>query len=573
MLEYIVRKTSLVETFDFLEETLDPIDYIIYWNAKQAYKYKFNSLTRDYLELLLTRHASRWINPRSILKERLKGHTSKEYIQSKINKMLSNDAEYEGALTALVLDRFDEVMRLEATEEELEDKINEQKRIAEYRFAEGCIMKLAEISIGKEVNIGKAKFSRDSLPDAFKYIANELETNFTQSTGYSYRNGIIERLADTVTNYDNIIQLNIGKNICSPLKSGDLWSVIAEEKVGKTKFVLGEIVYNAIRNNKNVRVCSGEMSEAEVLSAVIVKHIYVTTKQKLDAQEVGAYISYTAAIESGSKIPKNIVKRVSKITSEMKELIDTAFHQLIEGQGMGKLLVPTMRDEKRIAKEGDDFCIKGGKERMIKLIKRDDIDIIVWDHMGFFHTPEPTSDKLMAEQAVRVCLDIAKNSEKPVGVVCINHTMTGVKYDNIKAIRSFGTSAAEKDAAVGLVLVQTPEDAADGLASIIVQVDRYTNTAGNFGGQVFPVYADKMINDFLIVGTEKKDYGPIEKVTDKDLDNSIQTISNGNIGDKPSTSQTPKPQSESQIEEDNAGKQLDSNKPDNIKTESNLSFN
>ena len=152
MLNYVVKKTSLVETFSFLEETLDPIDYIIYWTAGQAYKYKFNALSRDFLELLMTKHAQRWINPKSILKERLKGTTSREFIQSKINKMLSNDAEFEGALTALVLDRYDEVSSMEVDEEGLDDLINEQKRIAEYRYAEACIMKLADISIGKEVN-------------------------------------------------------------------------------------------------------------------------------------------------------------------------------------------------------------------------------------------------------------------------------------------------------------------------------------------------------------------------------------------------------------------------------------
>ena len=512
MLNYVVKKTSLVETFSFLEETLDPIDYIIYWTAGQAYKYKFNALSRDFLELLMTKHAQRWINPKSILKERLKGTTSREFIQSKINKMLSNDAEFEGALTALVLDRYDEVLSMEVDEEGLDDLINEQKRIAEYRYAEACIMKLADISIGKEVNIGKMKFNRETLPDAFKHIADELSNNFAQGAGYSYRQGIIERLATLVKNYDDIVKLNIGKDICSPLKSGDLWSIIAEKKVGKTKFVLGEVVYSALVNGKNVRVCSGEMSESEVMAAIIVKHIYTTTRQKLDSMNVGAYITYMAAIEIGATVPPSIMKRVKKITTEMREIIDTAFHQLVEGEGMGRLQVPTMRDEARIAMEGDDFCIKGGKERMIKLIKKDDLDVIVWDHMGFFHTPDPNSDKLMAEQAYRTCLDIAKNAEKSVGVICINHTVTKAKTDDVSTIRAFGTSAAEKDAAVAIALSQTPEEAADGMATLIVQADRYKDVAGDFGGTKFAMYADKMVNDFTIAGTEKKDYLMLEEV-------------------------------------------------------------
>ena len=513
MLNYVIDKIYLVEEFKFLEETLDPIDYIIFWNSQQAYKYNYSSLSREFLELLITKHASKWINPRSILSGRMKGSTSREYIQSKINKMLSTDAEYEGALKLLTLTRFDELKNMPKEEDEIaiQDQINQAKQIAKYRFSEASIMKLADVSIGKEVNIGKQKFGRDTLPEMFLHIAEEIKDNYSINEESSYRNGLINRLANQIKNYEDLVKLNIGKDICSPLKAGDMWSIIAEKKVGKTKFMLGEIVYPALVTGRNVRVCSGEMSEAEVLSAVIVKHIYVMTKQKLNSLNVGAYLSYIATKELGMPISKAIEKKISKITPEMRELIDTAFYQLTEGSGIGKLYVPSMRDEARIAIEGDDFAIKGGKERMIKIIQRDNIDLVVWDHMGFFHTPDPNSDKLSAEQAYRTALDVAKNNIRPVGAVCINHTMTGAKYDNPGEVRAFGTSAAEKDAAVSLALTQTQEEAADGMATLMVLADRNQSASDEFGSTTFAIYADKMVNDFVISGTEKKDYAESQK--------------------------------------------------------------
>ena len=508
MLELLIDDTSLSKSSDFLVETLDPIDYVIYWCCEQAYTYKIRTLSKEFLSNLLSNHSSTWIEPDSKLKSRLKGATSKDYIQSLVGKQLISNYETACALQTVVLERYDELKSL-PKDRPYEELVTEAKLINSQRYAEAAVHKLVDLLQDKAVWVEGKKYTKSNMIELYHDLSRNLDGKFSMSANAGTREALLGMLAKTAANHEIIVQPNLGKdNLMTPLKRGGTYQVVAKEKVGKTKLVLGEFVYEALMNGKNVRICSGEMDTSEVLANIIAKHIYVETDLSIPPMKIAAYVCYIAAMELGNEIPKDIIDSVRKMTKVEIELIDTAFNELTFGNKYGKLFMPYARDDKQIQAEGDDFKIKGGYERMVQIIVRDELDLIVFDHMGFFHSPDLTQSNTpnVMEAGYRLALDIAKNNTRPVGVICINHLKTDADTSDIDNIRAYGTSAAGKDATVFMALTQTKEEAIDGIATLIIKADRNKNQNSDMGTSSFQLVVNKCINDFVLAGTVKRSY-------------------------------------------------------------------
>ena len=145
--------------------------------------------------------------------------------------------------------------------------------------------------------------------------------------------------------------------------------------------------------------------------------------------------------------------------------------------------------------EDNNLILEDMFDLALSSIEKDDIDLIIYDHAGLFSSRESKNSSEVVTQVIKTCKKIARNSTKPIGVVCINHIKTsevqsvlGGDYDNVEGHNS---SEGRKSANALFVLAANDEEKKEGLVRLVVALARKTANGKQMNNEVVMLFDEK----------------------------------------------------------------------------------
>lgn len=521
LLKMICKNPKLTSNIQYLEDILQHEDYIIFFYCKQFAKEDI-VLTRKSLEVALDEQKIYWINPKSIYSEKY-GKLTYEYIQAKYLKQLTDDFEYANALMDIVLTKYDEIQQAEdMTLEEYNSLIKSEKQYLQKEITKKIIETIQPIILGQLESItykGIRYYSTNILELISKMTSDKiLELSDIQpiTTKQQEHENQLDSIATHLSTADRLFKWNISGEveILKDLIPGDVVGIIAGDKVGKTKFTMGEIVYPALLNGKNVKLYSGEMDIEDLYTTLVIKHIYSTYGLTLSFDVVRDIILITSKIKNKTVSDKELLL-INSYSREVVEYVLSGLSFFKNSPYIGRLKLI------RAGVNSSEFLMENYENNnLIELQNTSEdmqFDLIVLDHINLFHT----KTGMTLENFIKSIVRTSKNSIKPFVSVLINHiksddltsaitpTTTAKDLEDIK-ISSHGTRELEKSATLFLLLIELPEEKRAGQVLLKVGASRSYSVISEFKTNVFKLIANKSVNDFCLVGQRKMRYEHLE---------------------------------------------------------------
>lgn len=540
LLAYLLKNPIDYTKFPSIEKILVNEDYIIYFYLVNGIKNGLR-LTRETLELALNQNVHHWMNKRSILYKKSNSNMDKDYIQSKVSTNLVAEIDYKDAFMAIVLNRFEYLdnleLKIDFDSEYLMDLI---KRLVESELGVELIEEVIELMKKDKYYKGELYSSTTVLP----YLRNritEMDVQLSSTAKFDDYSSYIQNefMKDTIR-YNKCFKWNIGKNIHLPtVNLGHMVSLLGQEKVGKTKFSLGEMAYPTIVSGENVLLLSSEMSEVQLISILATKHIYNMEGFKVSVSQVESCIGTQQALEtfgitledyekqkkeyldfmSGKvdiKDYKNYIRNddfkilykmrdkieeYSQLSEAKREIIMIYFNDIISNKKLGRSWVLTNED--------NIFNIDNMVPTIHSLAKKYNASLVIYDHAGYAYSQTNLSKTEVMTKVYQNAKVIARKKDHPVAFVVINHIETssseklksGSGKDNT-VIRAFNTSEAKKSADIELVLYTTEELQREGAVNLKVLVSREEEAKKD----PITLVVDYMVNDFTAMGSSKDKY-------------------------------------------------------------------
>lgn len=527
ILKFIISDTQYAPVVKFIQDSnLKHEDYIIYYYCLEFSKRNV-SLTRQALLLALNANKMRWIADNSIYSKRFQYTVTREYISSMTNQALSTPQEFADVLVELVLKRYDDIMsdtNITLTEEQFSSSIEGYKIQASKDSVTKIIESILPLLSGESENIvyDHTRYYDNNILEAIRDMCTDKIIELNNSGLSNKGNDLLSSVGKESSMYDPIFHWNISNNsILSDPPAGFLITLTAPEKTGKTKFAIGEITYPALCEGKNVKYYSGEMSKSQILTSLIIKHIFVTQGITLDFKLVNTIIIMAQKIKNKtvSQTEFQVFKSFDKL---IVELVLLAQRDLLNSSKFGKLTIVHAGDDASTGGiDSAQFIVENVEPTMMRELKaakeEDRFDLVIVDHINHFRSSKSKSRNERLEDICQTFKRLATNVIHPMCAVLINHT----KADDIKSadkstktsgsvnslsLTGFGTSEMEKSADMALSLYSTPDQMKSGLVSMVVNADRWINHMELYQTNVFVLVSNRAANDFCLVGNTKTPY-------------------------------------------------------------------
>lgn len=537
ILAHILNKPEEVINFIFLEELLKNEDYIIYFYMKEMYS-EGVVLNETTLEMNLKTNMRTWVNKKSKLFKLNK--LDIEAIKTRSETLIISDEVNLGKLLYKVtMERFREIKR---RADELAKTPIALDTIKEYALSElGDILARDVVTVMREgKTIGRNLYTKKDMLEFVMLRSSELNSMVSiEEDDATYAQSKMNIFKKAAVARGHCFTWNLGENVyMPPVEKGMIISLMAPEKMGKTKFSVGEIAYNTIRSGNNVNICSGEMSEHIILSFLITKHIYAENGYKIDSLDIQNFLMIHSTIQeleidisdyfkekeirnrimNGQEVfeeehvlsDDNYLKLINmhekvvaytKMDDLEKEVILAAFSDLIDSTKYGRVHVYGIDD--------GVFNVDTMQQVITSLNKKHETSLFIMDHAGFAYSNKGLGKTEVMTRAYQIAKAIAEYEDNPVVSVVINHvdtvTNTAIKKGNEDAIagaRAHGTSEGNKSADLEIFIYQLPEDKREEIGRIRVTVSRHYKLPESD----IIVVMDKMVNDFTGIGKVKEEY-------------------------------------------------------------------
>lgn len=540
MLSFLLRNTAYNRSMLYMEDILTNEKYILFFYIKAFAERGVNYVSRDSLELALTENASHWISSTSIYSAssatKLVSTVPVEYIASTYTEVFGGEAPnsagaYARALTMLVLRRYDIIMALPAAQsaDELKDTIEGFKIMAVRPVATTIMNKAFHLLSDqgfRPMYLGRTKYTEASILEFLRDSVNEAIARFNSETLMESEddrvNSVMQMLSGKTTYADPVFHWNLGTNFLPSLLFGWVLFLSAPPKEGKTRFTLGEMVYPALCERRNVTYMSGEMDESAIFATLVVKHLYASKGINLGSEK--KFSKVINIIIMSSKIAyKTISRREREIFDKYPraevELVLTAFRDLFLSGNYGNLNIVSANanSEGGSSKSSHKFIIENLEADLLKDLQAQkpgkQCDLLVIDHAGHFVSNSGLNDVQIFRQVYQTGVRVAKNKVHPIGVVIINHTNTK-QGESIKSMadleegpmKAFGSSEAGKSADIDISLASTEDQKKDGIVSLVVNYLRWSNIIETYKSRVFPLIANRGTCEYTLQSKTKSPY-------------------------------------------------------------------
>lgn len=542
LLSYLIKNPKEYTKFSFLDKLLKNEDYIIFFDLKESIKNGIE-LNREILKMSLEANVTSWKNKNSILFRVAHSTMDKDYIQLKSSQELITDSDFTEAFIDIVLYRFDQLINTEV-------KLN-----FESEYLKQMIVQMVEGSVGLELVgevsdiIKSGKYYKGKYygsNDIIKYVRgriSDIDIELSDTSKFDdYSTYIMNKYLEVSVLESKCFNWNVGKSITLPtVNKSYLVSVLGQSKIGKTKFVTGEMAYPAIMSGKNVLYLSGEMGDTQMMSIMTSKHIYAKKGFKISSNEVTScitisnileqmsvelseylgqrerYINMINGILSPSEYKEkfildeevfktlykmnDLIETYSKLTPAKREIIINYFDDILTNPFIGRIYV--------LEKEDKVFDVDNMYTTISSLIDKYNADMVVYDHAGLAYSESNKGKVEIMTLCYQIGKDIAKRSKNPVSFIIINHIATDASETISKkgtidseSLRAHNTSEARKSADLELALYTDGSLEKEGAINLQVTICR--NESFTKDPIVFTV--DYMVNDFVAMGSTKDEY-------------------------------------------------------------------
>ena len=534
VLKSLLMNTLQCNNLTYLEDVFLNEDYILYFYIREYASRGVDVVTDKSLQLVMSNNAIRWIQPQSILNKYLnnKGNVkiATEYIASRTSELLTSQADYARVLTKLVLDRYNEVMKINIPndEKEIQSLLEGIKIKAKSDYSIKIIENVVNLIQGNlnSALVGKVKFNSS---DVLEYMINASNEALMKLNASYYTNNSIKNLSeitlDMLANDNNSTEVtfkwNLGNDILDDPMPGWLITITADKKAGKTRFTLGEIVYSTMCNKKNVKYYSGEMSPTELVTLLVIKHLYTTKainySQKKYYKMVSDILVISKKILNKTATVKQIEQFKSYEKSHVQIVLEAEYDLFRSGKYGGIKIVHQGFDSSSKNQDDKQFVIENLETTMLsELNKLDEIlryDLVIFDHAGHFISSTGKTKTDILTELYQKAKSLANNRVHAFTSVVINHINTK-QADSINKMKQFdgegfrahGTSEAGKSADIDLSFAATMDQKRDGIVSLIVNDSRHTNYMEKYNTNTFPMIANRGVCDFAFQGCTKTNY-------------------------------------------------------------------
>lgn len=520
VLRYLMTAEGLyhMPSAEFLSETLTDERFVIFFYMLGLGE-KNIRLTEEFLQAGLKTNKSEWVNERSVFM-RNNPQITKDYLQSKVKTRLDSKTDYSNALEAITLARFKKIKEMEVMEEkEFIEMIIRLKEIASPIFAKKVAMEIVPLVSGEQECIYHEGI-RYNKPDSIQYMAmRSQQLNYKLATDTQRvldKYSVWERTSRSASGVVPTFIWNLGKSIFSNPFPGNLISIIAPKKVGKTRFMSGEIAYPSILLKRNVKIFSGEMQEHEVRAMLVTKHIMYTKGYKIKGATVEK-VMVTAARVRTKRADEVDLLYFSKVPGNIKEAIFQAENDLFYSGRYGNLSVVFAGDLNRghSMKTPGEFLIEHQHNILRKesesLPEGEKWDVVVQDHVNHMDSERNLHDSARIEEYIQSAKTFATADETKCVYVIINHLNTEQEkklkeQDSAEGmmLRGHGSNESGKSADLEYVMYQTSIDEKEGTIRVCCTADRRKNISEIYKTDTFILKADRGNCDFAFEGVGVK---------------------------------------------------------------------
>lgn len=522
ILKMICNNTRLSTSLEYLESILEHEDYLIYFYCKEFAKGDNYKLTRESLKIALEEQKLYWVTSKSTYSLKY-GKFPLEYLQSKVQTHLSDDITTANALVKLVLNKYDEIQKLdEVSIDEYNSIIKSERQYLQADIMKRLIKEITPILTGESesyVYKGVRYHSTDVL-ELFSKMASDkvLELNGMQvfSSKEQEHQNQLDSVATHFSSADSLFKWNLSRDtpFIKDLIAGNIVGVVGGEKAGKTKFTMGEIVYPALLNGKNVKIYSGEMDIEDLYASLVVKHLYSFYNYTFDSKEVRDIIVLSTKVRKKTATDKEI-EYLNSMSRTVVELTLNALNYLKYSKHLGRLkLIRAGSEEAMKTKEFYmEYFERNNMNEIQNTEPKDRFDLVVLDHVNIF----TSSEHMSLEKFIQAVVRTAKNSIQPFTAVLVNHLrsddmniitkkdFTVSDLENYK-LSSHGTRELEKSATLTLLLVELKEQAKMGQICLKIGSARDFNVMNEYNTNVFKLVANREVSDFCLIGHSKPAY-------------------------------------------------------------------
>lgn len=466
-----------------------------------------------------------WINPKSKYSKKY-GKFPAEYIQSKTSTHLGDDLLLASAFVKLVLARFEQIDKIgEISIDEYNSLLKSERKYLQTELTKKIVMDISAILTGGQefVTYKGVRYYSTELLDLLAKMSTDMSLELKGLQLFTNKQNEHEDQLNSIVNHfssvDSLFKWNISNNtpILKDLVAGNVVGVVGGEKAGKTKFTMGEIVFPAFLNGKNIKIYSGEMDIEDLYSILVIKYLFTFHDFTLPYKEVRDIILLSTKIRTQRAVEKEI-EYFNKIPRNIVEPVLQTLHLFKTNSKFGRLKLIRAGSEETIRSR--DFYMENFERNNLSEIQNtkpeDRFDLVILDHINTFIPSENMGIEKFVQSVVRT----AKNSIQPFVAVLVNHlksddlesiskkNITPKDLENIK-LSSHGTRELEKSVTLMLLLIELKDQSKLGEITMKISATRDYNVINEFKTNVFRLIANKAVNDFCLVGHTKPAYNQL----------------------------------------------------------------
>lgn len=510
----VVHDNSLVPHLYKYKSLYKNEDFVLIFYIREMYNRK-TTLDRYTLETLITENAPNWLKKNSIAKKEDPENLSKDYLQSRSVDTLLTSEDEENVLIDLVLSRYDDLLQMEPI---LDEKSLELALATEYKGSVNRdILNGISSLMANPVRYKDKVYTKSEMVDYLRDKISDEDIALSSATLDSYQSELDNAYIEALESRSTCFQWNLGVDTVPTIKKSYMVSVIGFSKVGKTRFVIGEMVYPTLLRGGNVLILSGEMAKTDINSFIVIKHLYIKTGIRLGLENCNYILGISSLLKQkgltfssimnndipkGMEMYKKIIDKVKVIPEEVIEAVILAASEVKGEKGFG---IPYL-----LTKEDGIFNIKSFMKDTRSFIAEKKIDMLVIDHMGLVEPDYRLSKTETMTQAYQMAKQIAVDKVHPTAVIAINHIDTSTEEKALEGkdanigmtARAFNTNEAKKSADLELVLYRTDASKREGQVMLSIPYSRWESSPT----ESIPLISDYLVSDFVVPGVEKGEY-------------------------------------------------------------------
>lgn len=518
LVHYAIEHPDKLSDIYFIKSLVKDADFIIFYYI-EAFREKHAKLTHMNLQAAMDAHKLDWVNPKSVFfKKKGSPEVSKAYIASMTNENLVTQHDYANVLEKAVIGRYEEIMQTKLIDE---DKFNV---LRDQAVSTGNVLftreVFTEITPLLEGTVPYLVFNgiKYGLKDSLAYIQAKLSyynRMMIPDEMADYNDSISRTLANAVQALTPTFAFNLGRSIFSNPQAGFLVSVVAAEKIGKTRFVVGEMVFPTLMLGKNVLYLSGEMQPIQILTLLLVKFMF--TKGKIIPEEIVENLLVCINRINQGIATEAQMKYFDGIQPEIKEQVILAQHELFFSGKYGKIIIRHISDSISINGRSKYFNIEEYfplvREEIDSLPKEERYAMIVRDHVNHVSSISGASPVQTVTSYLQEAKTLATDKKNPLVYVVINHITTELarqieEQGNVDGLKLRGHNSNEegKTADLQMFLYERPGQRREGEITAVIENDRFYNMEQTFKTKEFIMKARREISDFVFFGERKGAY-------------------------------------------------------------------